>query len=108
MTEVDSRVQEIAHAYKELLRSAGIPVREIWLFGSRARGTAKPWSDLDLGIVSPVFGKNRTEELGQLLVLAARLRAPYPIEPIPFTPEDLDDQWSALSQQVRREGIRIV
>lgn len=108
MPEVDRQIRDITRSYEELLRSAGIPVQEIWLFGSRARGTAKPWSDVDLGIVSPAFGKNRTEELGQLLVLASRLHSPYPLEPIPFTPEDLNDRWSALAQQVRREGIRIV
>lgn len=28
-----------------------IPDREVWVFGSRARGTMKPHSDLDLAIV---------------------------------------------------------
>lgn len=28
-----------------------VPDREVWVFGSRAKGTAKPFSDLDLAIL---------------------------------------------------------
>lgn len=35
---------------REIL-SRQIPEREIWAFGSRARGNAKPYSDLDLAIL---------------------------------------------------------
>lgn len=30
-----------------------VPGLEVWAFGSRARGTAKPYSDLDVALVSP-------------------------------------------------------
>ncbi|MFC4447172.1 nucleotidyltransferase family protein [Castellaniella denitrificans] len=30
-----------------------VPEGEVWAFGSRARHTAKPYSDLDLAIISP-------------------------------------------------------
>lgn len=29
-----------------------VPMLEVWIFGSRAKGTAKPFSDLDLCIIS--------------------------------------------------------
>ena len=35
------------------LLASQLPDRTIWAFGSRARGTARPYSDLDLAIVSP-------------------------------------------------------
>lgn len=28
-----------------------VPDKEVWVFGSRAKGTAKPYSDLDLAII---------------------------------------------------------
>jgi type I restriction enzyme S subunit len=34
----------------EILRQQ-VPDREVWAFGSRATGTAKPYSDLDLAII---------------------------------------------------------
>lgn len=30
-----------------------VPGHEVWAFGSRAQGTAKPYSDLDLAVLSP-------------------------------------------------------
>lgn len=35
---------------RDILR-AHVPDREIWAFGSRTRGTAKPFSDLDLAVI---------------------------------------------------------
>lgn len=31
-----------------------VPQHEVWAFGSRAKGTAKPYSDLDLAIIANV------------------------------------------------------
>ncbi|CCT59730.1 nucleotidyltransferase family protein [Acetobacter pasteurianus] len=28
-----------------------VPDKEVWVFGSRAKGTAKPYSDLDLAVI---------------------------------------------------------
>ena len=36
---------------RDILR-ARMPGCEVWAFGSRAKGKAKPWSDLDLAIVA--------------------------------------------------------
>ena len=35
---------------RDILRTH-LPDREVWAFGSRARGTAKPFSDLDLAVI---------------------------------------------------------
>jgi type I restriction enzyme S subunit len=36
-----------------------VPDREVWAFGSRAKGTARPYSDLDLAVIgdTPLPGK---------------------------------------------------
>ncbi len=36
---------------RDILRKH-VPDYEVWAFGSRAKGTAKPYSDLDLAIIS--------------------------------------------------------
>ena len=40
-----------------------VPGAEVWAFGSRVRGTARPFSDLDLVIVNeePIQGQTRAE-----------------------------------------------
>ncbi len=45
----DMRPEHLA-IVRDILRRC-VPDREVWAFGSRARGTAKPYSDLDLAII---------------------------------------------------------
>jgi predicted nucleotidyltransferase len=67
---IDSRLQEMA-----VVIHGVIPGSEVRLFGSRARGTAGPDSDIDLLITAPdawLEGRNRFEVLNQLWGLLAR------------------------------------
>jgi len=66
----DARLQEMAAVIHGV-----IPGSEVRLFGSRARGTAGPESDIDLLITVPAAwlkGRNRFEVLNQLWGLLAR------------------------------------
>ncbi|MBM5818288.1 MAG: nucleotidyltransferase domain-containing protein [Cyanobacteria bacterium K_Offshore_surface_m2_239] len=52
-----------------------MPGAQVWLFGSRARGTSGPDSDIDLLITAPdawLEGRNRFEVLNQLWGRLAR------------------------------------
>ncbi len=40
-----------------------LPGTEVWAYGSRAKGTAKPWSDLDLVVFAEPEQKNAVAEL---------------------------------------------
>jgi predicted nucleotidyltransferase len=44
--------ESLIHQVQDILK-AHIPDCEVWVFGSRAGPLAKPFSDLDLAIVSP-------------------------------------------------------
>lgn len=58
IVEIKSRVLTL----RELLRQEGIPLDGAVLFGSRAKGTHRPDSDIDLAIISRAFGRNRFDE----------------------------------------------
>ena len=74
---------ETIKQYVTFLKSQGIPVTQTILFGSQAKGTANPWSDIDTCIVSPEFGHNRFDERIRLLHLT---HEPYEmIEPHPYS-----------------------
>ena len=107
MPILDADVANTVRALVRLAEAEGIPVREARVFGSRARGTATEQSDIDVCIVSSAFGENRVEETGTLLRLAARLPRSHPLELVAFSPEDLDDPWSALAREIRRDGITV-
>jgi len=64
-----------------------IRVQRVILFGSYATGSPRPWSDIDLAVVSPDF-RGGTEEDHLLLAEVARKITPQ-IEALPYLPEDL-------------------
>jgi uncharacterized protein len=48
------RMPKALTEYRFLRQLADLPfVQAVWLYGSRARGTAREWSDIDLAILCP-------------------------------------------------------
>lgn len=88
--------------YKKVLEENGIPVEKIILFGSYAKGLEKPWSDLDLCIVSKIFGRDGYEEMVRLKQLTTEIDTM--IEPHPYHPKDLDDYWDPLAHEINKTG----
>jgi uncharacterized protein len=80
--------QEITAIIQEMVRRIVKTVNptQIILFGSHARGTAGPDSDVDLLVVMPVSGSKRTKEVQLHRVLAG---IGLPKDVIVATPEDL-------------------
>ncbi len=91
------------HKFIRLLREQGVSVSKVILFGSYAKGKANPNSDIDLAIVSRQFGRDVAEEM--MLLRKAALKIDSHIEPVPLSPDDLDDNYGTLSQEIRRHGI---
>jgi len=91
--------------YIALLKQEGIDVSKAILFGSYAKGTAKPESDIDIAIISSQFGKNNLKEM--MLLRRIALKIDSHIEPLPFSPEDINDRYSALAQEILKYGIAI-
>lgn len=105
-TILNDTPKRLIRKYRRVLINAGIPVKQMILFGSYARGKAKPWSDIDVCVVSPSFGKNAFEEMVKLAKLTATVDTM--IEPHPFSPADLNDPYDSLAQEIRTYGKRIV
>lgn len=95
----------LINKYIYLLRQRGIKVSKVILFGSHAKGMAKPDSDIDLAVISSQFGQNNLKEMILLRKLALEIDSH--IEPLPFSPCDLDDRYSTLSQEIKKYGVLI-
>lgn len=91
--------------YVILLKQKGISVSKVILFGSHAKGNAKPDSDIDVAVISAQFGRNNLKEMMLLRKLALEIDSH--IEPLPFTPQDLNDRYSTLSQEIKKYGVLI-
>jgi predicted nucleotidyltransferase len=75
-----------------------------YLYGSRARGTATEWSDIDLAVVSPDFSSDVFQE--RLILMRLAVQVDDRIEPHPFRPEDFNAS-DPLACEVRRTGVRV-
>lgn len=72
-----------------------VPHCAVWAFGSRTKGTAKPYSDLDLAIISA-----RPLSLGAM----AALREDFVESALPWTVDLLD--WASTSEAFREVVAR--
>jgi len=98
--------ENLIKKYRLVLAEAGIPVDKIILFGSYAKGTSKSWSDVDICVVSPLFGKNGYDERVRLMKLASGIDDM--IEPHPYNAKDLADPWDPLAYEIRTNGRVII
>lgn len=98
--------ENLIRKYKKVLEKHGIPIDRMILFGSYAIGCPKPWSDVDICVVSKIFGKNGYDEMVRLMKLTSEVDDM--IEPHPYNPGDLLDPYDSLAMEIRRSGKEIV
>ena len=101
---VKSEIANI-HKFVQLLKQQGVVVSKVVLFGSYAKGKTKPDSDIDIAIVSTQFGRDIAEEM--MLLRKTALKVDSHIEPVPLSPDDLNDNYSTFAQEIKRHGIDI-
>lgn len=82
---------EASHLEKVLqILEKHLPAFPVWAYGSRVKGNARPYSDLDLAVIS-------TEDLS--LKLMADLKNDFAESDLPFRVEICD--WMAISEDFR-------
>jgi len=104
---VKQTVLDIIRSYLQLLNQAGsLNVSRAVLFGSWARGDARPDSDIDLVVLAPEFDKGDDRDLiGRLWRLRIEVSEAWRIEPIACGEREwLEDDSRAIIEIARREG----
>jgi predicted nucleotidyltransferase len=103
---VEKPTLEKIKKYIQLLREHGIPVSQVFLFGSHVSGKADAASDIDLLVVSPVFDQDRMARAGELWALAFEIDSR--IEPIPAGEKAFRaDRITPIYEIVRNEGLKV-
>src|SRR4030065_605390 len=98
-------IEKISKFVKELRRHK-IRVAKVVLFGSRVSGKAHEYSDIDVAIVSPDFGKDRYREGAKLFEIACAIDPR--IEPVPISPSSYkNDTWIPIIYEIRKNGIEL-
>ena len=100
MAKKKADVKKSVDAFIEFLRKE-IPVEQVILFGSCAKGTATSESDIDLIVVSPSFSRRKHIENMQYLFRRAA-KVDSRIEPVPASPKEIInlDERTFLGQAV--------
>lgn len=82
-----------------------MPVQKVFLFGSYARGKPHKESDIDIAVVCKPFRRTRHEE--NVEFLSAGHDIDLRIETICLHPEDLENKYSTIVQEVKKYGMPV-
>jgi len=105
---VEPAIVRTVQEYLVAVRRSGLDARRAVLFGSYARGDARPDSDVDILVIAPEFDgpydKSRID-----LLWALRAQTDSRIEPVAVGERQWrEDDASAIIEIARREGQEIL
>ena len=103
---IDNAIKSIVNKYIINVKKQGIPVSEVYIFGSYAKGTADKHSDIDVCIISKKFGLDRQKE--RVLLMNIRSDSDDLIEPHPFSPKDFSNPFNPLAFQIKKHGLMMM
>lgn len=98
-----SQIKNTVYQYVKELEKRGICVEKAILYGSHAKGTAKPYSDIDLVIISKDLSRWPAIERLQMLSRAT-LHIDAPLEVLGYTPQEIIEHgdesifWEVISK----------
>ena len=96
-------VSQKVRSYLKLLKKGGVDIEKAIVFGSYAKGMPKPWSDIDVCLISKQFGKDIFKEGVAMSQLADQVDSL--IEPHPFHPADFREKYHPLASEIKKHGI---
>ena len=103
-----NEVIRIASGFLETIRDKH-NVRQAYLFGSFAKGTAKPYSDVDLAVVlasSDLSEESPFDESFRIFHEAQEYNSL--LEVVCFRQEEFDQDGGAIVKKIKQEGIRLI
>jgi predicted nucleotidyltransferase len=107
MYKAGSRIKEIVAEYTQTLKTLGVDVERVILYGSHAKDSQRKDSDIDLVIISNDFRKMNSRERSEVLGIAAA-GIMRPIEARGYTPEEINMVTEAsFLKEVLETGVSI-
>jgi predicted nucleotidyltransferase len=98
--DIIASVERFLAVVRERLR-----VDAVYLYGSQVAGSARPWSDIDVAVISPDFSNDLFQDRIVLMRWAAAIDDR--IEPQPFTPDRFSPN-DPLASEISHKGIRLL
>ena len=98
----NKQVKVEINSFVNLLQKEQIKISRVILFGSFAKGKQKDYSDIDLAVVSPDFGKDTHKEMMFLVHLSSKVS--NRIEAIPVAEKDMLMKYHPLIGEIKKYG----
>lgn len=105
MAKIPHRIKKIIDKYIEALRINNVPISQIVLFGSYARGTFQKWSDIDIALVSDIFEGDRFLDRGKIRRI--NLSVSSDLEILPYHPQDFTIN-DPFVKEIIETGVKIL
>lgn len=103
---VPKKIESMINKFAKEVEKNGIKIKKILLFGSYASESYKPYSDIDIAVISSDFGKSHYEDNKLLRKLAWRIDER--IEPIAISEKSFNkDSWIPLINEIKAKGVAI-
>lgn len=99
------KVKHYISEYIDVLQKDGLPIDRVFVFGSYAKRRPGKWSDIDVCVISPRFGK-KLDPYEYLWTKRRREDVLRGIEPVGFHPKDFIDE-DPLAWEIKTTGIQI-
>lgn len=104
---VKEQVIEKVKLFIEDLKRANIKVNKVFLFGSHIFGRDHEYSDIDVAVISPDFGKNYLEDCRKLMQIAHKIDLLLSPEPYSLDEYEKAKRGDFLWQEIIQKGIPI-
>ena len=106
MVYTKDRINRIIDEFLQKIRSRH-SLKQAFLFGSYAKGTATALSDIDLALVFDHLDQSRVfDEAFEVFHEAQELSAS--LEPLCFSKEEFEDEQTPIVYEIKRTGIEIL
>jgi len=105
MVKIPDKVIKTIENYISLLKENNIPINNLYLYGSYAKGNFKEYSDIDIALISEIFEGKRILDRKKIRKITLSLSSE--IEVIPFNPKDFTNE-NPFAKEILETGIKIV
>lgn len=105
ITTINKGIQNQVLKFGRLLKKEGLPIDKLIIFGSYAKNKATEYSDIDVCVVSPTFGKDSVNEMQFLF--KERRKIDTRIEPYPASLEEYNNPFSQLMGEIKKYGFEL-
>ncbi|MDL1956054.1 MAG: nucleotidyltransferase domain-containing protein [Candidatus Desulfofervidus auxilii] len=104
MVTIPDKIKEIIFKCINELEKNNIPIDEVILFGSYAKGNYTEYSDIDLLIVSPIFEGDRIEDRKKIRKYILKISS-Y-LEIIPCSRKEFQEK-NPFIEEIIKSGLKI-